>query len=61
MLSPRTIEEMMVAVGLKETNANVEIVITTDVFADLCFRLVRLESMQCPCSELDEDQGDEYD
>ena len=61
MLSPRTIEEMMVAFGLKETNANVEIVITTDVFADLCFRLVRLESMQCPCSELDEDQGDEYD
>jgi len=64
MLSPRTIEEMMLAVGLKETNANIEIVITTDVFADLCFRVVRLESMQCPCSELDEqdiDEGDEYD
>jgi len=59
MLSPRTTEEMLVAVGLKETNANVEIVITTDVFADLCFRLIRLESVQCPCAEIDE--GDEYD
>ena len=61
MLSPRSIEEMMVAVGLKETHANIEILMTTEVFADLCFRLVRLESVQCPCSELDEDQGDEYD
>ncbi len=59
MLSPRSIEEMMVAVGLKETNANVEILITTEVFADLCFRVVRLESVQCPCAEFDE--GEEYD
>jgi hypothetical protein len=61
MLSPRSIEEMMVAVGLKETNANIEILITTEVFADLCFRLVRLESVQCPCSYLDEQEGEDYD
>ena len=64
MLSPRSIEEMMVAVGLKETHANIEILMTTEVFADLCFRLVRLESLQCPCSELDEqdlDEGEDYD
>lgn len=64
VLSPKTIEEMMIAVGLKETNANIEIIMSTDMFADLCFRLVRLESVQCPCSELDEpdiNEEDEYD
>ena len=60
MLSPRSIEEMMVAVGLKETHANIEILMTTEVFADLCFRLIRLESVQCPCSEIEEGEED-YD
>ena len=61
MLSPKNVEEMMVAIGLKERHANIDIMMTTEVFADLCFRLVRMEAMQCPCSELDEDQGNEYD
>ncbi len=61
MLSPRSIEEMMVAVGLKETHANIEILMTTEVFADLCFRLIRLESVQCPCAEMEEEEGEEYD
>jgi len=61
MLSPRSIEEMMVAVGLKETHANIEILMTTEVFADLCFRLIRLESVQCPCSQMEEEEGEDYD
>jgi hypothetical protein len=59
MLSPKNVEEMMVAIGLKERHANIDIMMTTEVFADLCFRLVRLESTQCPCADIDE--GDEYD
>ena len=59
MLSPKNVEEMMVAIGLKERHANIDIMMTTEVFADLCFRLVRMESMQCPCAGTDE--GDDYD
>lgn len=58
MLSPRNLEEMMIAVGLKETNENVEIMVTTDVFADLCYRMVQLEGARCPCAE---EEGEEDD
>lgn len=43
VLAPATVEEMLQAIGEKERNWEIEIVLTSELVADLCVRIVRLE------------------
>ncbi len=40
---PRNVEEMLLAIGMKEENERTEIIMTTELVADICVRLVRIE------------------
>lgn len=56
---PRTIEGMMSSIGSKEKNRMIEIVMTSELVADLCTRLIRLESAYD--ADYDEEDYDEED
>lgn len=46
VLAPATVEEMLRAIGERERNHKVEIVLSSELVADLCVRLVRLEDKE---------------
>lgn len=43
---PSTAEEMLLAIGAKEDDPRIEIMLTTELVADLCVRLIRLEDTE---------------
>lgn len=45
MVSPMTVEELLIAVGAYEDGDVAGILLTTELVADLCVRLVRLEDL----------------
>ena len=42
---PTTIEQLMIDIGKKEQNPQIEIVATAELIADICTRIVRLEQI----------------
>lgn len=46
IVSPATVEEMLRAIGAKEDDETIEIMLSTELIADLCVRLVRLEDIE---------------
>jgi hypothetical protein len=44
-ISPNTVEECLVAFGLKERNDEIEVVMSVNLMADICTRLIRLEDL----------------
>jgi hypothetical protein len=42
-IHPKTIEECLIAFGLKELNRKVEVIMTVELIADVCTRIVQLE------------------
>lgn len=43
LYSPKTIEQCLMAFGLKEIDETVEVVMTVELIADMCTRIVRAE------------------
>ncbi len=56
VISPATLEEMLLAIGEKENpEASVTILLSTELVADLCVRLVRLEDTMYDEGDIDDD------
>lgn len=43
LLRPKTIEQVMIDIGRKEQNPDLDILLSSDLLADICTRIVRLE------------------
>lgn len=43
LIHPKTIEQCLIAFGLKELNKEVEVILTVELIADICTRIIRLE------------------
>ena len=46
ILSPKTVEEMLLAIGWKERDPDLVIVLSVEIVADICVRLIRLEDKE---------------
>lgn len=46
MRYPKSIEELMIHIGEKEQNSDVQIIMTVQLIADISTRIVRLENKQ---------------
>lgn len=58
IIHPKTIEQCLIAFGLKELNNKVEVVMTVELIADICTRLVRIEDY---VQWWNSDEGEEED
>lgn len=58
VIYPNTAEEMLLAIGAKEGDQNIEIILTTEVVANICVRLVRIEDRLREWEEIEE-EGEE--
>jgi hypothetical protein len=54
-ISPQTIEECLVAFGLKEQDDEVEVIMSVNLMADICTRLIRVEDLVIWDIEVEED------
>jgi hypothetical protein len=54
-ISPQTIEECLVAFGLKEQDDEVEVIMSVNLMADICTRLIRVEDLVIWDIEIEED------
>jgi ribosomal protein L30/L7E len=43
LIHPKTIEQCLIAFGLKELNKEVEVILTVELIADICTRIIRME------------------
>jgi hypothetical protein len=43
LIHPKTIEQCLIAFGLKELNKEVEVILTVELIADICTRIIRAE------------------
>jgi hypothetical protein len=55
-IHPKTIEECLIAFGLKELNRKVEVIMTVELIADVCTRIVQLEDHLLWWHEGEEDE-----
>jgi hypothetical protein len=55
MVVPQTIEECLVAFGLKEQDDEVEVIMSVNLMADICTRLIRVEDLVIWDIEIEED------
>ena len=55
-ISPQTIEECLVAFGLKEQDDEVEVIMSVNLMADICTRLIRVEDLVIWDIEVEEDE-----
>jgi hypothetical protein len=60
-LSPHNIEELFIAMGEKEKNDDVQIVMTIEFIADLCMRFIRIEDQFFDDEEPEEESGEEWE
>lgn len=44
-VSPKTIEECLLAFGMKEEDDEVEVIMSVNLMADICTRLIRVEDV----------------
>lgn len=55
MIVPATMEECLVAFGLKEQDDEVEVIMSINLMADICTRLIRVEDLVIWDTEIEDD------
>jgi hypothetical protein len=55
-ISPKTIEECLLAFGMKEQDDDVEVIMSVNLMADICTRLIRVEDLVIWDMEVEEDE-----
>ena len=46
IVRPKTLEQLMIEIGNKEQNPDVEIILSIDLAADIATRIIRLEKQE---------------